>query len=235
MASATATTHVQNVSEQIAAQLRLELMTGGFRPGESLREEALAERFGVSRHPIRKVLQQLVQDGFLVAKRNCGVRVAAPPGKHVCELLSPMRAQMETYALRLAFDRLQSENFRGFEPILARLRFACEQGDAAAVWDRDFEFHKYLLEAAELQDVIPIWLSITGRLRDFHATAIGMLDDLLCVHFVHQALVETFRSGDLERAAAALAEHVVNGKFNVEAKYRFKRKPARRNDVGRPS
>ncbi|HWB09079.1 MAG TPA: GntR family transcriptional regulator [Pirellulales bacterium] len=229
MPIATSTAPLQNVSEQIAAQLRLELMTGGFRPGESLREEALAERFGVSRHPIRKVLQQLVQDGFLVAKRNCGVRVAHPPGKHVCELLSPMRAQMETYALRLAFERLRAEDFQGFEPILARLRFACEQGDAAAVWDRDFEFHKYLLEAADLQDVIPIWLSITGRLRDFHATAIGMLDDLLSVHFVHQVLIETFRSGDLEQASAALAEHVVNGTFNVEAKQRFKRKGARRN------
>ncbi|HUY93206.1 MAG TPA: GntR family transcriptional regulator [Pirellulales bacterium] len=222
MAMTTTSIPVQNVSEQIAAQLRLELMTGGFQPGESLREEALAERFGVSRHPIRKVLQQLVQDGFLVAKRNCGVRVAEPPGKHVCELLSPMRAQMETYALRLAFERLQAENFRGFDPILARLRFACEQGEAAAVWDRDFEFHKYLLEAAQLQDVIPIWLSITSRLRDFHATAIGRLDDLMSAHFVHLALVETFRSGDLETACTALAEHVVNGQFNADAQRRFK-------------
>lgn len=222
MAMAASTSLVQNVSEQIAAQLRLELMTGGFRPGESLREEALAERFGVSRHPIRKVLQQLVQDGFLVAKRNCGVRVAEPPAKHVCELLSPMRAQMETYALRLAFERLRAEDFRGFEPILARLRFACEQGEAAIVWDRDFEFHKYLLEAAQLQDVIPIWLSIAGRLHDFHATAIGRLDDLMSVHFVHLALVETFRRGDLEKASTALAEHVLNGKFNAEARKRFK-------------
>ena len=228
MAIATTATTVQSVSEQIAAQLRLELMTGAFRPGESLREEALAERFGVSRHPIRKVLQQLVQDGFLIAKRNCGVRVAEPPGKHVCELLSPMRAQMETYALRLAFDRLRAESFQGFEPILARLRFACEQGEAAAVWDRDFEFHKYLLEAAELQDVIPIWLSITSRLRDFHANSIGLLDDLLSVHFVHQTLVNVFRSGNFERASTALAEHVVNGKFNLEAKATYKRKSARR-------
>lgn len=228
MSIAAASSPVQNVSEQIAAKLRLELMTGGFRPGESLREEALAERFGVSRHPIRKVLQQLVQDGFLVAKRNCGVRVAEPPLEHVRELLSPLRAQIETYALRLAFDRLCAENFQGFEPILARLRFACEQGDAAAILDRDFEFHKYLLEAAQLQDVIPIWLSIASRLRDFHATANRMLEDLRVIHFVHQTLVETFRSEKLEQACAALAEHIVDGKFNLEAKARYQRKSGRR-------
>lgn len=223
MAITTTSAPVQNISEQIAAQLRLELMTGGVRPGESLREEALAERFGVSRHPIRKVLQQLVQDGFLVAKRNCGVRVAEPPAEHVRELLSPLRAQIECYALRLGFDRLRAENFRGFEPILARLRFACEQRDAAAILDRDFEFHKYLLEAAQLQDVIAIWLSIGSRLRDFHATVNQKFDDLLVVHFVHRALLDVFRRGDVDESATALAEHIVDGKFNLETKRRFKR------------
>lgn len=219
---------VRNVSEQIAEQLRLELMAGAFQPGDSLREEALAERFGVSRHPIRKVLQQLVLDGFLIAKRNCGVRVAEPPGSHVRELLSPLRSQIETYALRLAFPKLKAEKFAGFEPILSRLRFACEQGDAAAILDRDVEFHKYLLEAAELQDVIPIWLSVVSRLRDFHATANQLLEDLLVVHFVHHALVEVFRRGDVERAAGALAEHIEDGQFNLETKQRFRRKTARR-------
>jgi DNA-binding GntR family transcriptional regulator len=52
---------------------------------------------------------------------------------------------------------------------------------------------------------------------------------LLSVHFIHQALVAAFRAGDLEQAAMALTEHIVNGRFNFEAKQRFKRKGARRN------
>lgn len=219
---------LQTVAEQVAGLLRSELLAGVFPPGECLREEALAERFGVSRHPVRQVLRQLEQEGLLVAKRHCGMRVAGPPGDHVRPLLTPLRAQIECYALGLALPTLQAGNFASFEPILAGLKFACEQQDPAAILDRDFEFHRHILEVADLHDVIPVWLSIITRMRAFHAEANKSVTDPLGIHYVHAALVEAFQAGPVDRARQALHEHLFNGPFNANAFRRFRARAGRR-------
>lgn len=218
---------LKTVAEQVAEQLRSELLAGVFQPGESLREEALAERFGVSRHPIRQVLRQLEQEGLLVARRNCGMRVAGPPEDHVRPLLTPLRAQVETYALRVAWPDLQAEKAASFAPILAGLKFACELQDAAAILDRDFEFHRHILEMADLHDVAPIWLSIITRMRSFHAEANKSVSDPLAIHFVHSELVDTFRTGPVEYAQQALQEHIFNGPFNANAFRRYRSRQER--------
>ena len=59
---------IRSVREQIADQLRNEILANLFAANEPMREAALAERFGTSRGPIRDVLLQLSQEGALVYK-----------------------------------------------------------------------------------------------------------------------------------------------------------------------
>jgi len=104
LVSATMIAHT--IAEQVGDALRAELLAGEHGAGTPLREEELATRFGVSRHPIRKVLQQLTLEGLLTSKANCGVVVADSTAEHVQGLLTPMRQQLELYALGLALQKL---------------------------------------------------------------------------------------------------------------------------------
>ena len=70
---------IHTIREQIADHIRADILSGQLLEGEQLREQLLAERFGVSRGPIRDVLLQLTQEGLLISKRNCGVRVGPAP------------------------------------------------------------------------------------------------------------------------------------------------------------
>jgi DNA-binding GntR family transcriptional regulator len=226
----TSATPVLTVAEQIATRLRSELLSGRYPPGEPLREERLAERFGVSRHPIRKVLQQLAGEGLLVAKRNCGVTVAPPPPDAVRELLMPMRVMVETYALRACFDRLGADDFQQFEQLLGRLRLACEEGDYTATLERDFDFHRAIVERAGQADLLPVWTLLIARTQPFYEHTQIPRAELAVVHVIHVALLDTFRRGDEDVAVEALSQHILNakGSFNDRIKRRWAEEKRRR-------
>ena len=212
-----ATTPVQSVRDQIINRLRVELLGGRHVPGTPMREESLAERFGVSRMPIRNALQQLVHEGLLVAKRNCGVSVAAPAVEVVTELLNPLRVQIETYALRLCLPAMTADQFDGLQAIIDTMTSACRRKDDAAVIDCDFAFHQFLLTAAGLEDIIPVWKGVVARMRDFHIGRNRNHPDYGFIPFVHKRLLDVFRTGDVDAAVCALASHIENGEFNERA------------------
>ncbi len=205
---------VLSIADQIATRLRAELMAGSFKPGDALREEQVAERFGVSRHPVRKVFQQLALEGLLVARRNCGVTVAPPPNDAVRGLLLPMRVQIETYALQSCFDRLTRPALEEWRGQLGPFRLACEEGDRAAVFERDMDFHRNLLLEADLGDLLPLWTQIINKTTAFYEHDRLGKGDLPIVYEVHVALLDVFERRDVDAAVVALSEHILNGEFN---------------------
>lgn len=208
---------VRTIFDQILDQLRQAILAGEFQPDCPLRESELAERYQVSRHPIRKVLQQLTLEGLLVSKPNCGVTVAAESSEHVAELLTPMRIQLELYALR----RVSSEHLQEHRPAWAKLirlmNRAAEDQDDQAILSLDAEFHQRLLTAAGMEDYIPLWLAIYGRMRGHHRQTNCQLEDLNFVPFVHERLLKSILSENIEQAASDLKSHLENTDFNQEA------------------
>ena len=90
-------THVDRVFEQIERAI----VVGEFAPGSRLGEETLAERFGVSRGPLREALRQLEGRGLVVRLPHAGVRVVALGHEDLIELYE-IRGNLEGLACRLA-------------------------------------------------------------------------------------------------------------------------------------
>lgn len=203
-----ARTLVRGLRSQIVEQLRDEILLGRFAAGEPLREVPLALRFGVSRGTIRETLQQLTQEGMLIAKPNCGVTVApvAPDSLH--QVVIPIRRTIETYALRLIFPDLNESDFKVWQQILDRLLVACEQRDFATIAEQDLAFHRSILARADQPDLLTIWFTIVARVRHhFHKMHLQYVDPLE-IHAEHAAIVSAFRTGDVDVAVEALARNI---------------------------
>ena len=215
------------IAEQVADTLRAELIAGDYSAGTPLREEEMATRFGVSRHPIRKALQQLTLEGLLTSKANCGVVVAESTSDHIQGMLTPMRQQLELYALRLALPKLTSSHRAEWEQNLTRMRHAGDDQNHQDVLRQDAAFHQLILTAAELDEFLPLWQGIYCRMRDYHARGNSKLNDLRVVTYTHERLLESFFSGDSEQAVADLNSHLENGEFNLKAKQAWQRQQRR--------
>jgi DNA-binding GntR family transcriptional regulator len=205
----TNSTAVRSVRDQITDLIREDLLCGRIPAGARLSELKLADRFGVSRGPIREALAQLTNEGLLVSKPNCGVSVAPEPTDDVRDLIIPIRRTIETYALKLIFEKIDERDFRVWEEILHRLERACRDRDAEAIALQDIAFHRSLIVRAEQPDLLAIWQTILVRVRGHFREAVQRYgDEIGRIVDEHRQLIETFRAGDRSAAIQALEEHI---------------------------
>lgn len=199
---------VRGLPEQIAQRLRNDILSGRLVEGERLSEMDLAERFGVSRGPVREALVQLLHEGMLVKQSNAGVKVAPSAPDSIRELLIPLRRTIETYALRVCFHELTAKDFRAWEEILQRLHFACQQRDYAGTAEQDVALHRSILVRARQPDLLAVWQTMVARIRHHFRESHAKYPDPMAIYEEHRALIDVFRSGDLESAVQALARNI---------------------------
>ncbi len=81
----------------IRERLLQDFMQGRFLPGMRLDMDALAQRYAVSRTPIREALLLLASDGFVISG-NYGFEVRAPSFDEMCEMYN-IRRSLECLAI----------------------------------------------------------------------------------------------------------------------------------------
>ncbi|MEZ6047227.1 MAG: GntR family transcriptional regulator [Planctomycetaceae bacterium] len=199
---------VRGLGEQIVERLREDIFSGRIAEGERLREVDLAERFSVSRGPIRDALRQLSWEGIVHTDRNKGAQVAASAPNEIQELIIPLRRTIEGYAVRLFFDELTDADFRQWEAILEVMKKACEERDFATASEQDIAFHRSLVERANSPDLLAIWSVIVARVRRHFRESHLSYDDPVEIYREHTPLLEAFRGNDVQLAIAILEEHI---------------------------
>jgi len=97
-----------NVQDAVADGIRDMILNGQFKPGDRLRQNDLADTFGVSTMPIREALRQLQAEGLVVFYQRRGATVAELSVSDYEEIYR-IREELETLACRWAaedFDRI---------------------------------------------------------------------------------------------------------------------------------
>ena len=138
MSNRAATRVFQGVEEQIA--------TGQLKDGERLDEASLAERFQVSRTPVREALLQLVGTGLAtqIPKRGCFVK--SPSLRQMIEMFEVM-SELEGMCARLAARRISDTQLSALEQANAGCEDAIEANDSDLYYRRNVEFHECIYEA----------------------------------------------------------------------------------------
>lgn len=147
------TTSGDTAVERVADAIRSEILSGSIALGSPLREEAAAERHGVSRHTVRSAFQRLVAERLAEAEPYRGVRVVSFDRDEI-RALQQLRAALEGEAVRIVAERYGED----WPPeVLA---------PAEAVLDR-----LDLLRAAG--DVDPDWLEVERLHADYHRAIVA--------------------------------------------------------------
>jgi len=202
--------HVATSTLRVRDELHAAILSGSLKPGERLRAEALAQRFGTSRTPIREALLVLEAEGLVEVEPHRGAVVRAFDAGDLRELYE-LRAVIEPLAAARAAARIRP-------PALARLRELCalaETHDDASATAIDSlitlneEFHGVVLEAAGSVRLTNAVRAVGGIPRVFKTvfwrTEAQRTQSLFC----HRELVAALDARHAGLAEAVMRMHIL--------------------------
>jgi DNA-binding GntR family transcriptional regulator len=183
-------------------------------PGEYLRLDDIANRFGVSTMPVREALRELEAEGLVTIYPHRGAFVTELTAEELADLYD-IRATLEAMATRVAVPQMT-------EPTLDELALIVDQMDAelghiSALVKLNHRFHTTLYAASGRR--IMCELNLTLRYRAQHYLHAYMADSgsMALAQGEHRAILEACRQRDAEKAATLMARHIAEvGRAVVE-------------------
>ena len=189
----------QTLREKILETIRDAILKGTLKPGERVSETDLAERFGISRTPIREAFRQLESEGYLQVIPRKGAVVASLSERDIEEFYA-IKIILEGFAARIAAEKLTEKDIERLESINERLQKIAEDGDVKTFFRVHNEFHELFIKASgneKLYDMINQLVMKFKRLRLASLAQPGRME--ISVE-EHRNMIQAFKKHDGERA-----------------------------------
>jgi DNA-binding GntR family transcriptional regulator len=196
-----------NLNERIYDELRTRILTRQEPAGTKLSLHALADELGVSRSPVHHALTRLVSEGLLTVRPRRGYYVSPVTARAVAEGYD-VRLALELLAAERAVGRLELGQADTFGELLDATEAAIshEEWDAA-----NAAFHEFQIDLAGNALLSRFYRELSVNLM-MQVIRGGRVEGHANLVTEHRRIVETFTSGDVAGAEAAIREHIETGR-----------------------
>ncbi|MBA2691570.1 MAG: GntR family transcriptional regulator [Rubrobacter sp.] len=197
---------MDSVVDLASARIRELVLSGELAPGARLGQVELAERFGISRTPVREALRRLAGEGLVEGHSNRGFRVVDLGLEAVMKRLE-VRAVIEPGVARLAAERRTGADVENLERVIIREERA---KSGVAVHDASREFHVLLARATGNEEFAraldSLWFVEVGRRLLSRRAAVSdwQSDDIR----EHRGILAAVIEGRADDAGRLMHEHL---------------------------
>lgn len=195
-----------SLTEQVYDAIRDAIVSKALPPGIRLSEAALAEKFGVSKTPVREALLRLGAVG-LVESEAGATRVVTPSRDRIRHAYE-VRGGHEFMAARVAATRAGRREVAALQRVAEQSVMSAEAGDAVEFREADARFHRGVARAASnplLMQLVENSFSLTWALRRRDAPVTGNSID--CAR-QHVSIAGAIREHEAQRASMEMLAHI---------------------------
>jgi DNA-binding GntR family transcriptional regulator len=189
--------------ESILETIRDAIISGTLKPGEKVAEPELAERFGISRTPIREAFRQLESEGYLTVVPRKGAVVVSFSQRDVEEFYA-IKSILEGYAARKACEKLSAKEIEKLQSINDKLRALAREGDIKHFFKVHNSFHELFVKAADNEKLTEMIANLVGRFQRLRIASLSLPGRMEFSVQEHQKIIDAFRNKD-----SILAENLV--------------------------
>jgi len=197
--------HHQTLREKILETIRDAILRGSLKPGERVSEPELAERFGISRTPIREAFRQLESEGYLQVIPRKGAVVASLSERDVEEFYA-VKTILEGFAARLAAEKMSAKDIEKLEAINEKLHKLAEEGDVKNFFKVHDEFHEIFIKAAGNEKLLELINQLIRRFKRLRLASLAQPGRMNVSVKEHDQLIEAFKRHD-GKSADSLVRH----------------------------
>lgn len=195
-------------SETLRETIEELIAVGELSPGDPLDETVLAQRFGVSRTPIREALIQLASAGLVEMRPRRGALVAQIGPQRLIEMFEVM-GELESMCARLAARRMTADDHQRLLAAHRACQASRDAGDANAYYYLNEVFHRTIYGLGCNGFLNEEAIKLHRRLGPYRRLQLRVRDRMATSYDEHEGIVEALLAGDAVRAAERAHDHVV--------------------------
>jgi DNA-binding GntR family transcriptional regulator len=196
------------LSERLRETIEEEIATGKLLPGSHLDEVELAQRFGVSRTPIREALSLLLGEGLVESRLRRGMVVAQVTPQRLIEMFEVM-AELEAMCAQLAARRMSEEELAAIEAAHEECRAAAAARDPDPYFYANERFHYAIYTASHNSFLFEQAAALQRKLRPYRRLQLRVRNRTQRSFEEHQAIVDALHAGDGPQAGISVRNHVI--------------------------
>jgi DNA-binding GntR family transcriptional regulator len=191
--------HHQTLREKILETIRESILKGQLKPGEKVAEPELAERFGISRTPIREAFRQLESEGYLTVIPRKGAVVTALSERAVEEFYA-IKSILEGYAAQMAAENMADKDIEKLEAINRKLQELADEGDVKTFFRVHNEFHEVFIRAAGNEKLLELINQLMLKFNRFRLASLSLPGRMEISVKEHEKIIKAFKRKDGSQA-----------------------------------
>jgi DNA-binding GntR family transcriptional regulator len=192
-------------TDRIADALREDILTRRLMSGDRVREDTVAERFGVSRVPVREALRKLESEGFITLTPYRGATVSETSRRDSLEFMQ-VRRGLEVLAAQLAAKAEGGEWAPQLLEVVERGRRASTAHELEELPPLIMQFHEIVANASGNRRLAEMLQQVLRRIAwGFELDLEGRLDSSWADH---AAIAQAILSGSALQAGYLMDEHI---------------------------
>lgn len=201
--------------EMIAAELRRAIISGELSPGLHLQEPLLAQKFGVSRVPVREALARLEHEGLVRSETRRGAFVVGFTANDVREIYD-IRQFLEGYASQLAAKLSTADDVARLRQLVDEMDEAIDAGQVDREARADVAFHREIVQMSRHRRLFAAWEPLMGVVSTILGITNARHPNLKSTVSSHRAIVEALAAHDVDGAEASMHRHLQKGEQTMQ-------------------
>ncbi|MGG1575967.1 GntR family transcriptional regulator [Fictibacillus sp. NRS-1165] len=188
-----------SLREEVYVHLKNAILSLELKPEERLHDKDLAEKFGISRTPVREALKRLEDEGLIEAMPGSSTRVAPLKVEEAYQAFTVVAA-LHALAARIAVPLLRENDIKELKIQNQRLKSSMVEKNIIAAIEADEGFHLVFLTVAGNQELLKALERSTSKIRRLEMAQFGSLKGINSV-LQHEQIIQACIDKDSEKAA----------------------------------
>lgn len=197
----------KSLEQSVFLKLEEEILNGELKKGETLTENSLSSRLGVSRTPIRAALHRLAEEGLVKIEANRGVTVVGVSETDLVDIYT-IRMRLEGLASRAAATKISAEDLSDLRDSVELSEFYFRKKDAEHLKELDTKFHEIIYRASANPRLDKILSELHRNIRVYRKLSLSVSERLEKSFDEHREILSAIESGNAEEADRLMTSHI---------------------------